>query len=145
MTGDLPELLGVHFENPDLIKYSNTVGHNREVCVCVCVCVCLGAIFCRRWCFCREGNLAVLCLVIQSRPALCDPMDCSPPGSSVHGDSPGKNTGVGCLALLLNPGIKPRSPDCSRIIYCLSSPGKPKNTRVGSLSLLQGHFQTQEW
>ena len=27
----------------------------------------------------------------------CDPMDCSPPGSSVHGiDSPGKNTGLGC-------------------------------------------------
>ena len=33
-------------------------------------------------------------------PALCDPMDCSPLGSSVHGDSPGKNTGVGCYALL---------------------------------------------
>ena len=31
---------------------------------------------------------------------LCDPMNCSPPGSSVHGDSPGKNTGVGCHALL---------------------------------------------
>ena len=28
------------------------------------------------------------------------PMDCSPPGSSVHVDSPGKNTGVGCHALL---------------------------------------------
>ena len=28
------------------------------------------------------------------------PMDCSPPGSSVHGDSPSKNTGVGCPALL---------------------------------------------
>ena len=27
-------------------------------------------------------------------------MDCSPPGSSVHGDSPGKNNGVGCHALL---------------------------------------------
>ena len=27
-------------------------------------------------------------------------MDCSPPGSSVHGISPGKNTGVGCHALL---------------------------------------------
>ena len=26
-------------------------------------------------------------------------MDCSPPGSSVHGDSPGRNTGVGCHAL----------------------------------------------
>ena len=35
-----------------------------------------------------------------SRVQLCDPMDCSPPGSSVHGGSPGKNTGVGCCALL---------------------------------------------
>ena len=25
------------------------------------------------------------CLVAQSRPTVCDPMDCSPPGSSVHG------------------------------------------------------------
>ena len=31
---------------------------------------------------------------------LSDPMDCGPPGSSVHGDSPGKNTGVGCHAFL---------------------------------------------
>ena len=28
---------------------------------------------------------AVLCFVPQSCPTLCDPMDCSPPGSSVHG------------------------------------------------------------
>ena len=42
----------------------------------------------------------VLCLVAQSCPTLCDPMDCSPPGSSVSGDAPGKNTGVGCHALL---------------------------------------------
>jgi len=27
-------------------------------------------------------------------------MDCSPPGSSVHGDSPGKDIRVGCHALL---------------------------------------------
>ena len=27
-------------------------------------------------------------------------MDCSLPGSSVHGDSPSKNTGVGCHGLL---------------------------------------------
>ena len=32
---------------------------------------------------------------LQSCPTLCDPMDCSPPGSAVHGDSPGKNTGLG--------------------------------------------------
>ena len=34
---------------------------------------------------------------LQSRPTLWDPMDCSPPGSSVHGDSPGTNTGVGSV------------------------------------------------
>ena len=43
---------------------------------------------------------ALSCAVLtQLCPTLCDPMDCSPPGSSVHGDSPGKNTGVGCHAL----------------------------------------------
>ena len=31
---------------------------------------------------------------LQSCPTLCYPIDCSPPGSSVHGGSPGKNTGV---------------------------------------------------
>ena len=39
-------------------------------------------------------------LITQSCPILHDPMDCSSPGSSVHGDAPGKNTGVGCHALL---------------------------------------------
>ena len=42
----------------------------------------------------------MLFLLIQSCLTLCDPMDYHPPGSSVHGDSPGKNTGVGCRALL---------------------------------------------
>ena len=53
------------------------------------------------------------CEVAYSCPALCDPMDCSLPGSPVPGDSPGKNTGVVCHALLqeifpnqeLNPGL----------------------------------------
>ena len=39
-------------------------------------------------------------LVAQSCLTLCNPMDCSLPGSSVHVDSPGKNTGVGCFAFL---------------------------------------------
>ena len=38
--------------------------------------------------------------VTQSCPALCDPMDCSPPGSSVHGILQGKKSGVGCHSLL---------------------------------------------
>ena len=49
----------------------------------------------------------VLRLVAQSCLTLWDPMNCSPPCSSIHGDSPGKNTGVGDLP---NPGIEPTSP-----------------------------------
>ena len=37
---------------------------------------------------------------LQSCPTLYNSMDCSLPGSSIHGDSLGKNTGVGCHALL---------------------------------------------
>ena len=36
----------------------------------------------------------------QSHLTLCDPVDHSPPGSSVHGIFLGKNTGVGCHFLL---------------------------------------------
>ena len=71
-----------------------------------------------------------LFLVTQSRPTLCEPMDYSPPGSSVLGDSPGKNTGVGCHALLQgiiptqasNPGL----PHCRQILCgCLSHQANP--------------------
>ena len=91
----------------------------------------------------------VLCLVAQLCLILCDPMDyCSPPGSSVHGDSPGTNIGVGCHVLLQGnlpkPGTEPRSPTLQADSLPSETPGKPKNTRVGSLSLLQGIFPTQE-
>ena len=65
-----------------------------------------------------------VCLVAQSCLTLCNPVDCSPPTSSVHGDSPGKNTGVGCLALLL--GILPTQgsylglSNCRQILYHLN-------------------------
>ena len=57
-------------------------------------------------------QFAVLHLVAQLCLTLYDTMDCSPPGSSVHEDSPGKNTGFGCPPSgdLPNPGTKPRSP-----------------------------------
>ena len=44
----------------------------------------------------------MICCVLnaQSRPTLCDLIDRSPPGSSAPGDSPSKNTGVGCHFLL---------------------------------------------
>ena len=42
----------------------------------------------------------VCCSVTLSNPTLCDPMDYSPPGSSVPMDSPGKSTGMSCQFLL---------------------------------------------
>ena len=71
------------------------------------------------------------CSIAQSCATLHNPMDCSLPGSSsMGGDSPCKNTGVGCHALVqgifptqgLNPGI----PHCRRILYCLSHQGSPR-------------------
>ena len=46
-----------------------------------------------------DGSGGAVCLVTQLCLTL-QPMDCSLPGSSAHGDSPGKNTGVSCYALL---------------------------------------------
>ena len=40
-----------------------------------------------------------ICMLAQLCPSLCDPMDCSPLGSSIHGIL-GKNTGLGCHILL---------------------------------------------
>ena len=71
------------------------------------LCVCLFFVLVAQWC-----------------PTLYDPTDCSPPGSSVHGISPGKNTGVGCHSLL--QGIFPTQgsnldlPHCRQTFHCLS-------------------------
>ena len=70
---------------------------------------------------------------LQSCLALCDPMDCIPPGSSVHGDSPGKNTGGVCHALL--QGIFPIQGSntgllhCRQTLYHLSYQGSPRTVR----------------
>ena len=91
---------------------------------------------------------AVLCLVIWSCLAPVNPLDCDPPGSLVHGNSPGKNTGVDYPCPppgnLPNPGIELRSP-ALQVDYLLSEPpGKPINPGVGSLSLFPGISLTQE-
>ena len=88
----------------------------------------------------------MLCAVAQVCLTLCDPMDYSPPGSPVHGDSPGQNTGVGCHALspgdLPNQRIEPRPPALQADSLPSEQPGKPENTEVGSLSLLQASSVT---
>ena len=63
-------------------------------------------------------------------------------------ESPGQNTGVGSLSLLQEnlpqPGIKLSSPALQAYSLPAEPPGKPKNTEMGRLSLLQGIFVTQE-
>ena len=122
---------------------------------------------------------------LQSRPTLCNPMDCSLPGSSVHGILQARI--LEWVAMPSSRGslrAKDQIQVCKQILYHLSHqgsprilewvvypfsrgssrprdltqvshttggffflpagpPGKPKNTGVGSLSLLQGIFPTQ--
>ena len=94
-------------------------------------------------------NPALCCAVSLSHVWLCDPMDCSPPGSSVHGDSPGKNTAVSCHALLqgifptqrLNPGL----PHCRQILYPLSQQGSPRILEWGAYPFSRGSSQPRYW
>ena len=63
-------------------------------------------------------------------------------------NSPRQNTGVGnpfpSPGDLPNPGIEPRSPTLQANSLPAEPQGKPKNTGVGSLFLLQQIFPTQE-
>ena len=63
-------------------------------------------------------------LVAQSCLTLWDPMDYSPPRSSVHGILQSKNTGMGCQSLLqgifLTQALNPGLPHCRQILYRLS-------------------------
>ena len=72
------------------------------------------------------ANIPYACVHAQSCPTLCDLMDCS---SSVHGDSPGKNTGVGCHFFL--QGIFPTQGSNWHLLhwqadsFTTEPPGKP--------------------
>ena len=90
-----------------------------------------------------------MCLVTQLCPTLYDPMDCSLPSSSVHGDSPGKSTRVGCHALLqgifptqgLNPGLL----HCRWIFYHLSHQGSPRILEGVAYPFSRGSSWPRSW
>ena len=103
----------------------------------------------------------MLCLIAQSCLTLCDPMDRSPPGSSVHGDSPGKNTGLGCHACLqgifpiqgLNRGLlhsrwilyhlsRQRSPRILEWVTYPFSRGSSQPRNLTGVSYIAGRFFT---
>ena len=71
-------------------------------------------------------------LVTQLCLTLCNPKDCSLLGSSVHGDSPGKNTGVGCHALL--QGIFPTQ---ETFISCGSCTGRASSIHLSTNSMFK--------
>ena len=77
------------------------------MCVCVCVYVCV--------------------FVPQSSPALCDPMDCSPPDSSIHGILQARTLKWAAIPFsrgLPYPGIKRRSPASQADSLPSEPPGK---------------------
>ena len=84
----------------------------------------LGFMKCFMGCMCE-------CVVAQS-VQLFNSTECSLPGSSGHGDSPGKSTGMGCHALLqgifLTQGLQPPFLyllHCRQFLYILSHQGNP--------------------
>ena len=80
--------------------------------------------------------------VTQLCPTLCDPMD-----YTVHGIFQARILEWIAFPFsrdLPNPGIEPRSPTWQADSLLSEPQGKPKNTGVGSLSLLLRIFPTQE-
>ena len=78
-------------------------------------------------------------VVAKSCPTLGDPVDCSPPGSSVYGIFQARILEWIAISFsrdLLNPGIEPRSSAMWADSLLSESPGKPKITGVGNLGLL---------
>ena len=90
---------------------------------CVCVCVCMrraGECLCMYMCVCTSW----LVLDFQSCPALCNPMDCSLPGSSLHGILQEKLLELGSHSLIQGifptQGSNPGLLHCRQILYYLS-------------------------
>ena len=75
--------------------------------------------------------------VAQSCPTVCDPMDCSPLGFSVHGDSPGKNIGVGCHFLLQLYRIQVGLPSVAQLVKNLPAMQETPVQFLGQQDLLE--------
>ena len=88
-----------------------------------------------------QTSASVCVLSHFSHVQLCDPMDCTLPGSSVHGESPGKNTRVGCCALLQGifptQGLYPGLLHSKQILYQLSYQGSPIMDLVMTETILE--------
>ena len=109
------------------------------ICVCVYVyvymCVCLYVYVCVYMCVCVytvHTDIHTMehccCLVADSCLTLCIPMDCSPPGSSVHGISQARILEWVTIFFskdLPDSGIRSESPALAGGFFTTKSPGKP--------------------
>ena len=91
----------------------------------------------------------MFCWVTQLCPTLCDPTHCCLPGSSVHGGSPGKNSGVDCHALLHGifptQGLNPVLLHCRWIPYHLSHQGRPRTPEWVSYPFSRRFSPARSW
>ena len=96
---------------------------------------------CTRVHACTHTHTHTHAQLLQSCPTLCKSMDYSLPGSSVHGDSPDKNTGVGCHFLLQgdlpNPGIELAFPALQAESLPLNHQGRYTHTHTHTCILTE--------
>ena len=84
---------------------------------------------------CVSNEMCAVCLVAQSCPILCDPLDCSPPGSSVHEILQARI--LEWVAMppppghLTNPGMEPRFLALRADSLPSEPPGKPSSELRG--------------
>ena len=74
------------------------------------------------------GECAAAALCAQSCLTLCDPKDCNPPGSSVHGLSQARVLEWVAMPFSRGssqPGMKPKSPALAGRFFTAEPPGKP--------------------
>ena len=79
------------------------------------------------------------CSIAQLCPTLCDPMDCSPPDSSVHGILQARILEWVAISFsrgLPQPGIEPTSPALASGFFTSERPGKPICTCSIYISML---------
>ena len=93
---------------------------------CVCACVLTHSVMSDSLQPCGLQSTRLLCPWGFSRQEYWSELPCPPPRD------------------LPDPGIKPRSPTLQVVSLPSEPPGKPKNTGVDRLSLLQGNFLIQE-
>ena len=97
----------------------------------------------------KPGMLqSMLCSVTQSCLTLFDSVDYSPPGSSVHGDSPGKNTGWVAMpplqGIFPTQGSNPGLLHFRQILYHLSHQGSPWTLEWVAYPLSRGPSQPRD-